>query len=75
MERFYVNINLTLNISQYLLYTNTIIISFQSNNDTWDYYSFDMTDFSNNHLVYFFLIKLNNKIFIKLLNNWKVSFE
>ena len=75
MERFYVNINLTLNISQYLLYTNNIFTSFQGNNDTWDYYSFDMTGFSNNHLVYFFLIKLNNKIFIKLLNNWKVSFE
>ena len=51
MERFYVNINLTLNISQYLLYTNNIISSFQGNNDTWDYYSFDMTGFSNNHLV------------------------
>ena len=51
MERFYVNINLTLNISQYLLYTNNIISSFQGNNDTWDYYSFDMTGFSNNHSV------------------------
>ena len=51
MERFYVKINLILNISQYLLYTNNIFTSFQGNNDTWGYYSFDMTGFSNNHLV------------------------
>ena len=40
-----------LKYSQYLLYKNNIFTSFQGNNDTWDYYSFDMTGFSNNHLV------------------------